>query len=523
MSQIAFDFEAEYGPTQLQLLTPDEIFDRADEGLLRALEEDKRLERKPANYGVRHLGDYCCMWANTPPHGGLVVVGIRNDTAYEGCSTLGQERLNKIEKVAATYCPDARIETRHVAIKRTEDQQDDFLIVIRVRYHGKRLVRTSAGKVFVRRGDSKVEIREPSEIRQLEADLGQISFENEPVDFSYPDDFDQVAIATFAEIVRQKKDWSDQHSAEKILDLLHLGKLNNDVFTPNVACALLFAKDPRKRFPGCRIRFLRFEGEHEGSGEKWNAVKDEFLDGTVPEQIRLAESVLESQLRDFSRIGAGGKFYTSPEYPKLAWYEAIVNACVHRSYGNGLMNMNVFIKLFDDRLVVESPGPFPPMVTPDNIYEVHSPRNPYLMDAMFFMKYVKCANEGCKRIRSEMLEQELPEPEFRQDTVGNAIVRVTLRNNIKQRKVWIDADIAPMIGAQVASGLSEDEKRCINFIAEHDKISVSDAQRLTGKTWPAARKMLDRLVNIQLLEHKHRDDIDRDPQARYVLRAPAES
>ena len=39
--------------------------------------------------------------------------------------------------------------------------------------------------------------------------------------------------------------------------------------------------------------------------------------------------------------------------------------------------------MFDDRLVIESPGTFPTFVTPDNIYNMHAPRNPIIMNAMF--------------------------------------------------------------------------------------------------------------------------------------------
>ena len=71
--------------------------------------------------------------------------------------------------------------------------------------------------------------------------------------------------------------------------------------------------------------------------------------------------MIGSQLREFTRLESDGKFYTASEYPQDAWYEAVVTACVHRSYN--LKNMNIFVKMFDDRLVVESPGGFPPLVT----------------------------------------------------------------------------------------------------------------------------------------------------------------
>lgn len=140
------------------------------------------------------------------------------------------------------------------------------------------------------------------------------------------------------------------------------------------------------------------------------------------------------------------------------------------------------------------------------------------MDAMYYLKFVKCAHEGTRRIREEMRRLELPEPEFKQDETGFAIVRVTLRNNIKQRKVWVDSDVAEILGTQLAHTLTEDQKRCINFVAEHGEISVSDAQRLTGKTWQTARRALSTLVDRGILLHEHRKDLERDPKARFKLR-----
>lgn len=84
--------------------------------------------------------------------------------------------------------------------------------------------------------------------------------------------------------------------------------------------------------------------------------------------------VLDSQIREFSKLGPDGRFYAAPEYPHDAWFEAIVNACVHRSYG--MRNMYTTIEIFYDRMVVESPGPFPPFITPENIYDNQHARNP---------------------------------------------------------------------------------------------------------------------------------------------------
>lgn len=513
ISQLTLTFPPARTPDNV---TPDELYERPSVDLIKGISEGSRFEFKSASYAQKDLAEYFAMWANTPPEGGLVIVGIAKDGSWEGCKHVGPQKINRLEKSGYDYCPDARTDVLRFDFNK-EDGTSDFLLFFRTRYHPDKVVRTQDRKVFVRKGDSKVELRSPEEIRSLQIDKGEVSFEREPSSLIFPDDFDVQLVKEFVESYVSTRNLSGEHTTPDILVLAKLGKFQSGKFVPNMACTLLLAKDPREILPGCRIRFLRFDGESEGTGEKWNAVKDIWIDGPIPKLIQETENILLTQLRDFSRLSKDGKFFTSPEYPRFAWYEAIVNACVHRSYGDGMRNMPIFVKMFDDRLTVESPGPFPPFVTSMNIYDVHHPRNPCLMDAMYYLQFVRCAHEGTKRIREEMKGMELPSPEFVQEQLSHALVRVTLRNNIKQRKVWVDSDVAQLIGASIAKILTEQEKRVLNFAAEYGQISVSEAQRLTGRSWPSARTLLSKLTALGLLTHVHRDDVDRDPQARYIF------
>ncbi len=505
--QFLFDFE---GP--LALLTVEEIYDRASTDLFQQLKEDRRVERKPNGIHAKTLGDYFSMWANTAPDGGIVVVGMNDDGVVDGCAQLTQKAVNHLEKTQMEYCPDARFDS-----KRIDADTSDYLLVFRIYYRPDKVVKTVSGEAFIRYGDSKKKLS-AEEIRELEIDKGQVEFELEPCGLRFPIDFETELVHQFCERFRKTRGLA-LHSNVDILELAHLGRTEHGTFIPNVACALLFAGDPREKFPGCFIRFFRYEQDYEGTGKQYNAIKDEWIRGNIPALIVGAERVLDSQLREFSRLGTSGKFYTAPEYPKPAWYEAIVNACVHRSYG--LRTMNIFVKMFDDRLEVESPGGFPPLVTPANIYDIHKPRNPYLMEALYYLDFVKCAHEGARRIRSAMAELNLPEPDFKQsgESESTPIVKVVLRNNVKHRKVWVDSDAAKLVGEAVMKQLSQDELRAINFVAEHGAISVSDLQRLTARTWPSAKKLLVGLVDKGLLDHQIRKgpDLERDPQARFIL------
>lgn len=500
----------------LDLLTAEAIYSRADQALLEKVREDRRVERKPAGTHAPVVGDYVCMWANTQG-GGLIVLGIEDDGRVSGCAALSPSRVNALEQAGRTYAPDARYETRRVSAVRP-DGVADYLLLVHVRYREDKVVRTVRGEAFIRYGDQKRRLT-PEEVRELEADRGQVEIEQERCGLAYPEEFDLTAVEQFSDRVRRGMDLDDRLRPEEILELRRLGRRDSGKFMPNVACALLFARDPGRLFPGCKVRFLRFDGEHEGSGEKFNVVKDLTVEGTIPHIITQTEQILTHQLRDFSRLGPDNKFYTAPEYPKPAWYEAVVNACVHRSYGL-MKNMNIFVKMFDDRLVIESPGGFPPPVTAATVYEMHQPRNPHLMEAMRYLEFVKCAREGTRRMRESMAGQRLPEPEFEQTEVSHALVRVTLRNNIALRKVWIDSDASQVVGEALAPTLSDDERRAINFAAEHGKINASQVQRLTQKTWPQAQKLLMKLADQGILRHVHRRGLDRDPQAHFVLAGP---
>ena len=510
--QLSFDFSKHSA-----LLSPDEIYHAANQPLLSKLAEDKRLERKPASIHGRELGDYFSMWSNTID-GGLIVVGMEDKGLFSGCHRLSPDQLNSIEKSAYTYCPEARFHSKRIEVRST-DAAASFVVLFRVQYHEDRVVRTSSGDAFCRRGDEKHRLTN-NEIHELEIDKHQVDIEREAVSLCYPDDFDIELVRKFIEAVKKIHQIIQNHRDIEVLQHRRLGVIKNDVFIPNTACALVFARDPLQLFPGCEVRFMRFDGEVERSGSNYNVVKRISIEGRpLPRLISEAADAIQSQLREFSRLGEDGKFYTAPEYPREAWYEALVNACVHRSYG--LKNMNIFVKMFDDKLVIESPGGFPPLVTPENIYNMHNPRNPMLMRTLFYMDLVKEHAEGTKRMRDTMANEHLPPPEFKQiqTSMGYAQVVVTLRGNQKQRNVWVDSDVSIRLGEALIKNLTAEEKRILNFVAENGTINVVQCHRLFPylAKWHSAKKLLLKLVDKGLLKYIHSPTIKRDPRAHFVL------
>lgn len=511
--QLGFEFTFPE-PRPTLLLSADELYDGMSSEMAVDAKEDHRIERKLPSYNARALGDYFSMWANTSPEGGVILIGVDNDGGITGCASTDTDHINELQRAGDIFCPDARYQCKRVDVINNKGRPD-YIVAIRVLNREDRVVETTAGKAFARRGSSKRELTD-SEKRELQIAKGQIEIESEPSTLAWPQDFNLSLITLFADSVRQQRGLPATRSAEEILELRRLGRARPNGFAPNLACALLFARDPQRVVPGCKIRFLRFEGAVEKTGKEYNATKGFWIEGSVPELIQQAEKIVESQLREFMRLGDDGKFTSTPEYPKDAWYEAIVNACVHRSYN--LRNMHVVIKMFDDRLEVESPGGFLPLVTPENIYEMHAPRNPHLMDAMFYLNFVLCAHEGTRRIRDSMQRLGLPAPVFQEVSSTAALVKVTLRNDVEHRRQFVDSDAYRVLGDAVSNSLSENERRMINHIAEHSKINVTEAARLCGIRWQRAKKILSALVDRSILDHVHSDTVERDAHAYFTLK-----
>lgn len=454
------------------------------------------------------------MWANTAPDGGIVLLGVDDDGAISGCSSVELEHLNHLERAGDVYCPDARHECKHVNV-RNKHGQDDYIIAILVRYRPDRLVETSGGEAFVRAGSSKKRLTD-DEKREVKAAKGQIDVEAEPSTLSFPKDFDLLKVQQFVDAVRAARGIPEDRTVPEVLELRRLGKRLGDQFIPNLACVLLFAKDPQSVVPGCKIRFLRFEGTEEKTGQAYNVIKSSWIEGAIPTLIQDAALIVGAQIREFVRLGANKQFYSVPEYPAEAFYETVVNACVHRSYN--LRTMHISIKMFDDRIEVESPGGFPPLVTPENIYDMHVPRNPHLMDALFYLNFVQCAHEGTRRIRDAMRDLGLPEPKWKQTEVNASLVRVTLSNDVEHRRAFVDTDAYLALGKAVSDSLDENDRRIVNHIAEHEKINVTEASRILGMRWQSAKRRLAKLVERNILDHVHSSTVERDAAAYFTLK-----
>jgi ATP-dependent DNA helicase RecG len=133
---------------------------------------------------------------------------------------------------------------------------------------------------------------------------------------------------------------------------------------PRNALVLMAAKNPRKTIPGCRIRIQRFGDAIQGTGSNYQPLVDRTADGNIVDMITTADDIMRNTIK-VTYLNQEGKFVETDEYPLWAWFESIVNACVHRSYN--FSGTEITVKFFVDRLEIESPGGFVPPVNEQTI------------------------------------------------------------------------------------------------------------------------------------------------------------
>jgi ATP-dependent DNA helicase RecG len=198
--QLSFSFE-----TPSAVISPDEIFQLSGAELLRRLKlkEDRRIERKPPGVQPRLLGEYFSMWANTSPHGGLIIVGMEDDGTLSGCHDLSTNQINEREKSAFIFCSESRTDSKRVPVV-AKNGVESFLILFRVFYRDDKVVMNASGQAFVRIGDSKHELS-AEEIRELQIDKGELDFEQELTQLSFPADFDAATVRRYIDALKNER------------------------------------------------------------------------------------------------------------------------------------------------------------------------------------------------------------------------------------------------------------------------------------------------------------------------------
>jgi len=318
------------------------------------------------------------------------------------------------------------------------------------------------------------------------------------------DDIDLNAVTRYAKLLDYSK------------SPLQYLRENNHFFTTNkkgeeevsTACMLLFGKNPQLFFPRARTRFIRYSGVDERVGTEMNVIKDVIFEGTILNQVEKTIEYLETQVAEHTFLGQAGKFVTRRDYPKFVIQEMIVNACCHRAYN--IKGTEIQIKMFDDRIVFESPGKLPGMVKPTNIRNTHFSRNPKIAAFLKTYHYVKEFGEGVDRMYRELEANSTQALSYRTD---DFILKVTVPRFVEVAEKVTGKVTEKVTGNRTENniGLPENnskvadnvkkrptENRTENSVGLPEKVTEKVIEKVTEKVTEKRQKLIEKLIEKAL-------------------------
>lgn len=421
-------------------------------------EEGQTFDCKSIQISPKSLAIPVVAFANAD--GGLIAIGISDKTRkIEGVDQY-TDKLNELMRVPFDYC-NPSVSATFSYLDCTDKTGNANHILLMEIPASSSLHTNQADEAYMRVGDKSRKLTFDERL-QLLYDKGQRYFEDTAVFGATVNDIDMDAIAEYAQLVGYSKSpteyvrennhfvFIDKHGEEQV----------------SVSCILLFGKDPQQFFPRARTRFIRYFGIDERVGTEMNVIKDVTFEGTILNQIKKTVEYLETQVAEHTYLGQSGLFVTRRDYPEFVIQEMTVNACCHRAYN--ITGTEIQIKMFDDRIVFESPGRMPNLVRPSNIRTTHFSRNPKIAAFLKTYKYVKEFGEGVDRMSRELEANGTAPLSFQLD---DFILKITVpRYKEVAEKVAENAGvIVAKTSKKVAEKLAESHQELIEKLIERAK------------------------------------------------------
>lgn len=384
-----------------------EIFNITDDEVDRLLyrHEGHFLDFKAKEIAPAKLSKSISAFANAD--GGELLIGANeNNGLFQWSGFNYPEDANAIIQVVQNICPLGR----GVDMRFLKSASAGF--VLQMDIHKVREIIFATDKVpYIRRSAQNVAVTSPEELQRLRLDKGIESYETSTIPANVVLIANSTAIIGFIlEIVphQEPEIWLTKQQ------LIISGK-------PTVAGAVLFADLPQALIPKqCGIKIYRYKSSEDEGTRDTLVGQPVTVEGYAYQQIYDAVSQTKALIESIRRMTPGG--LVSVSYPEETLHEIITNAVLHRDYS---IADDVHIRVYDNRVEIESPGVLPGHVTIANILDTRFARNGNIVRLInkFPDPPNKDIGEGLNTAFRAMEKLQLKKPTIEQ-TRGSVLVTI---------------------------------------------------------------------------------------------------
>jgi ATP-dependent DNA helicase RecG len=385
--------------------------------------------------------------------GGTILIGVDDSGEIIGVD-LGKRTLEEIaSRIAQNTDPRAYPE---ITVKKMGGKN---IIEIKVSERSDKPV-FAKGVAYKRVGRSNIKMDRDEILNLLR---GTYEFSYEDVEIASIDEIDLNKVKSF--IHRAKEVRSVSVPEDELAVLRNLGLIDEKA---RLAALLLFGRNPQSRVPWAIVKIGKF------LSERAMPIFEKEIEGDLIEQIERSYAEVLSLIRKETRV-VNLRREEILEYPAEALRELIVNAVSHRDYS---IKSPVYIKIYDDKIIIENPGGLPPGITVDELKRPHRSvlRNPKIANVLYNLGYVEKWGVGTLEVMKKCLLNGNGEPIFQ----SNGFFKVEIKS-------------------RYLSAIDDRERAILEYIRKNGKVSRSDLEKILKLRESSVRKILEKLQRRGLI------------------------
>lgn len=445
------------------------------------IREREHVELKSSLSLINEIIETVSAFSNT--EGGRIIVGVNNAGKVLGveigkgtmenlANTIGQNTDPKIQ-------PTIKVETidkKKVIIIEVKESLDKLVLAF--------------GRPFKRVGKSSPKMsKDEYERIILEKHREKLQFDKDVCEEAKLEDIDNKKVNAYLKLREKNRNISSKIKLpikQLLINIKAVAKTR-----PTNAGILFFAKDPLKFISHAQLRLVRIKGV-----KIYGNILDRLdCNGTLWEMVDQGEDFIRKNIRLLGfRTDRSFRREDKFEYPIRALREAIINGLIHRDYFNPA-DVRVFI--FDDRVEIVSPGPFPKGVTPQK--PEHRPVNKVLSQLMYDIGYIEKYGSGIYLENELCLKNGNPKPIYEIDSIQTKVI---FKSQVK------DVTVVE-IEEKALEELNERQRKAVEYIKEKGSITKGKymgINKISHKTaYEELKEMVDK--NIILRQGKGRATI----------------
>ena len=433
---------------------------------------------------------HICAFANS--HGGSLFIGVKDDGTVIGVKDfkkLLEDIPNKVVQLLGIIID--------IDTKFTNDKNIIEIIVspssVPISFHG---------KYFIRSGSTVQELH-GQKLREFILKKDNITWDEITVSLAKIEELDSHLIRQFiAKAVN-----ANRLSIEALNNDITFTLKNLDLIKENGeitrAAILLFGIRPAKYIRTAIIKIGRF------GNTSADLISQDIIEGNIIEMPDKIIEILRTKYL-YSPISYKGlERIETLEYPEKAIREAVLNAIVHRDYGE---QTDITIRIYENKLVIWNSGTLISPLTIDMLLKEHPSkrRNALIANIFFRIGYIEAWGRGLIQMNDVVEKANLPQPVIEEYAGGMQLTFFKdLTYKVFQKK-YIVEDKKNIISKRkkteettnktLEKSKEKSKEKIINAIVENSKISIEELSKKTDLSISGVEKNLRLLKKENILK-----------------------